>query len=472
MDPILIKNGLLVDAAAAFKADLLISKGFIAEIGAGLQHRDASVIDATGHYVIPGGVDVHTHLNLTANGIKVGDGFYRGTVSAAFGGTTCVVEHPGFGPAGCSLLHQVDRYREEARGQTVVDYGLHGVFQHVDGKVLDELTDLAEKGAPSVKVYLTYDGRLNDDEILRVLDRTRRLGLLAAFHAENHAIIRFLSDKLRAEGKLAPIYHALSRPDYCEAEAIGRILSLAEAAGGARVYIVHLSTASGLLAIEEGRRRGLTVYAEVCPQHLLLDDSCYLEPECGGLKYIMAPPARRKEDCAALWRGLKEGSIDVVATDHCAFNFADKRALGKDDFSKCPGGIPGVETRLPLIFSEGVLAGRLSLNRFVDVVATTPARIMGLYPRKGTLAPGSDADVVILDPGLEKTITPGSLSHDAGYSPYEGMRVRGWPVATMVRGRVVMQQGRLLAEKGWGEYVRRRPMSEAASGKGTRNEQR
>ena len=289
--------------------------------------------------------------------------------------------------------------------------------------------------------------------------------MLAAFHAENDAIISFLRDKLLAEGKRAPLYHALSRPDYCEAEAINRILHLAEAAGGAQVYIVHVSTALGLQAIEDGRRRGLTVYAEVCPQHLLLDDSCYLEPEHGGLKYIMAPPARKKEDCAALWHGLATGSIDVVATDHCSFNFADKLALGKEDFSKCPGGIPGVETRLPLIFSEGVLKGRLSLNRFVEVVSTAPARIMGLYPRKGILAPGSDADVVILDPEHEKIITPGNLYHNADYSPYEGMQVRGWPVYTLVRGQVVMQHGRLLAEKGWGEYVPRQLMSETASKK-------
>src|SRR5271157_919295 len=390
MERTLIKNGIIVTATDTVRADLLIDGSVIADIGPGLGEADARVIDAAGSYVIPGGVDVHTHLNLEVHGVRVGDGFFVGTASAAFGGTTCVVEHPGFGPSGCSLSHQVQRYEEEALGQTVVDYGLHAVFQHVNETVLNELTRLAEKGVPSGKIYLTYDGRLNDREILKVLDRTRGLGMLAAFHAENDAIISFLRDKLRAEGKRAPIYHALSRPDYCEAEAISRILHLAEAAGAAQVYIVHLSTALGLQAIEEGRRRGLPVYAEVCPQHLLLDDSCYLEPDHGGLKYIMAPPARKKEDCAALWNGLATGSIDVVATDHCSFNFADKLALGKEDFSKCPGGIPGVETRLPLIFSEGVSKGRLSLNRFVDVVSTAPARIMGLYPRKGILAPRSE----------------------------------------------------------------------------------
>jgi dihydropyrimidinase len=461
MDDILIKNGLIVNAAETLRADLLISQGVVAQIGQGLGEPGASVIDASGCYVIPGGVDVHTHLNLTANGVKVGDGFFTGTASAAFGGTTCVVEHPGFGPTGCSLLHQVERYQEEARGQTVVDYGLHAVFQHVDDGILAQLAQLSEKGVPTAKIYLTYDGRLNDHEILRVLDRASRFGLLAAFHGENDAIIAFLRGKFRAEGKFSPLYHALSRPGYCEAEAIRRILYLAETAGDVPVYIVHLSTALGLKAIEEARQRGQTVHAEVCPQHLLLDDSCYLEPNCGGLKYIMAPPARKREDCAALWHGLETGAIDVVATDHCSFNFTDKLALGKDDFSRCPGGIPGVETRLPLIFSEGVAKGRLSPNRFVEVVSSAPAKIMGLYPRKGTLAPGSDADVVVFDPGKEKVITPGNLFHNADYSPYDGMSVRGWPRVTLVRGRIVMEDNRLVAEKGWGRYIARKLQTRA-----------
>jgi dihydropyrimidinase len=471
MERTLIKNGIIVTAADTMRADLLIDGSVIEKMGPGLDDPDARIIDAAGSYVMPGGVDVHTHLNLEANGVKVGDGFFVGTASAAFGGTTCVVEHPGFGPAGCSLTHQVKQYQAEAAGVAVVDYGLHGVFQHLKGAVLDGLQDLIETGVPTAKIYLTYDGRLNEHEILKVLDRTRGLRMLAAFHAENDAIIAFLRDKLHAEGKRAPMYHAVSRPDYCEAEAIQRVLYLAEAAGAAEVYIVHLSTALGLQAIEEARNRGLTVYAEVCPQHLLLDDSCYLEPMHGGLKYIMAPPARKKEDCAALWNGLGTGSINVVATDHCSFNFADKLALGKEDFSKCPGGIPGVETRLPLIFSEGVLKSRLSLNRFVDVVSTAPARIMGLYPRKGTLAPDSDADIVIFDPNLEKTVTPNNLYHNADYSPYEGMRVRGWPVFTLVRGRVVMQQNQLLAEKGWGEYVPRHLMTDNTARKETQYEQ-
>lgn len=455
MQDILIKNGLIVTADETFQADLLIVGGVIARLGEVLECPGAHVIDAAGQYVMPGGVDAHTHLNLTVGGNKVSDGFYEGSAAAAFGGTTCVVEHPSFGPEGCSLMHQIRSYQREAAEACVVDFGIHGVLQHLSTQILDELPTLAAHGVSSTKIYLTYDGRLEDRQILSVLDRTRGTGMLTAFHAENHAIIDFLRHRFAAEGKRTPEYHALSRPDYSEAEAVYRIISLAKAVGSAPIYVVHLSTAAGLQTIEGARDRGLPVYAEVCPQHLLLDDSCYLAPDHKGLQYIMAPPARKSSDAAALWRGLARGSIDVVATDHCSFSFAEKLAQGRDDFSRCPGGIPGVETRLPLMFSEGVLPGRISLNRFVELVSTAPARLMGLFPRKGRLAPGADADVVVFDPDAEKIITPKNLRQNADYSPFEGRRVRGWPAVTIVRGRVVVQQGRLLVEKGWGHYISR-----------------
>jgi len=456
MQDILIKNGLIVTAEETVQADLLILDGVIAAIGEALDRPGASVIDASGQYVMPGGVDVHTHLNLTVGGLKVSDGFFDGTAAAAFGGTTCVVEHPSFGPENCSLMHQIQENRREAAKSCVVDFGFHGVFQHPNSQILDEIPFLLSEGVSSGKIYLTYGGRLQDSQILRVLDQAKRSGLLTAFHAENHDIIDFLCRKFKDENKYAPKYHALSRPDYCEAEAIYRIISLAEAAGDVPVYIVHLSTAAGLLAIEAAQDRGLPVYTEVCPQHLLLEDSCYEDVDNKGLQYIMAPPARKTADSAALWQGLAKGSIGVVATDHCSFNFADKLDRGRNDFSRAPGGIPGVETRLPLMFSEGVLKNRISLNRFVEVVSTAPARLMGLSPRKGNLAPGADGDVVAFDPNIEKIITPNILRQNADYSPFEGRLVRGWPTATIVRGRVVVQDGRLLVEKGWGQYIGRK----------------
>jgi len=456
MQNTLIKNGLIVTAAETMQADLLIVGGVIAEVGEALDRPGAKVIDAAGQYVMPGGVDVHTHLNLTVGDLKVSDGFFEGTAAAAFGGTTCVVEHPSFGPEGCSLMHQIQVNRQEAAESCVVDFGLHGVFQHLNSQTLDEMSSLLSAGVSSGKIYLTYGGRLQDSQILTVLNQAKRSGLLTAFHAENHHIIEFLCRRFKSENKFAPKYHAQSRPDYCEAEAVYRIISMAEAVEDVPVYIVHLSTAAGLLTIKAAQDRGLPVYAEVCPQHLLLEDSCYEEPDNKGLQYIMAPPARKVADSAALWKGLKQGSIDVVATDHCSFNFADKLAYGKNDFSRAPGGIPGVETRLPLMFSEGVLQNRISLNRFVEVVSTAPARLMGLFPHKGNLSPDGDGDVVVFDPNMEKVITPNILRQNADYSPFEGRLVRGWPTTTIVRGRVVVQQGQLMVEKGWGQYISRK----------------
>jgi len=273
-------------------------------------------------------------------------------------------------------------------------------------------------------------------------------------------MISFLTEKLRLEEATNPVSYESSRPACCEAEAVQRILCLAEAAGNAPVYIAHVSTRRGLQAIADARKRGLTVYAEVCPQHLILDNSCYRKSELEGFKYIMAPPARTRDDVDALWEGLESGAIDVIASDHCSFNLADKLIHGLRDFSECPGGIPGVETRLPLVFSQGVLKGRISIKRFVELVSTSPAKIMGLYPRKGSLKTGSDADIVILDPHQEKIIEPDNLRQNADYSPYEGMKVSGWPIGTLVRGRVVMHEGHLRAEKGWGEYIPRNPGGE------------
>jgi dihydropyrimidinase len=455
MQDILIKNGLIATADDTLQADLLIAGGVIATIGEGLERPGAQIIDASGQYVMPGGVDAHTHLNLTVGNFKVSDGFFNGSAAAAFGGTTCVVEHPSFGPDGCSLLHQIHTYQKEAEAACVIDFGLHGVFQHLSNETLDEIPDLMAHGVSSGKIYLTYGGRLHDPQILSVLESAKEHGLLTAFHAENHDIIDFLSQKFKAEKKIAAKYHPLSRPDYCEAEAIYRIISFAEAAGNVPVFIVHLSTATGLAVIEAAQDRGLPVYTEVCPQHLLLDDSCYEEPDHKGLQYIMAPPARKAADAEALWQGLAVGSIDIVATDHCSFNFAEKLAQGEDDYSKAPGGIPGVETRLPLLFSEGVLKNRITLNRFVEVVSTAPAKLMGLFPRKGNLAPGADGDIVIFDPKLEKIITPDILRQNADYSPFEGRKVRGWPTTTIVRGQVVVQEGKLLVKEGWGKFINR-----------------
>ncbi len=452
----LVVDGTVVTSTDAFRADVRVAGGRIAEIGEGLPRQGAGLIDAAGCYVMPGGVDVHTHLSLEAGGERVSDGFFHGTAAAACGGTTCVVEHPGFGPEGCDPLEPVVRCREQAEGEAAVDYGLHGVAQSADPRALGRLRELVAAGIPTVKAYMTYSGRLEDAELLRVLEAVAREGGLTAVHAENHAIVRHLTGRLGRGDPSDPRLHPRSRPAYCEAEAVGRAIALARAAGGAPLYIVHLSTADGLAAVERARAAGLPVTAETCPQYLLLTEERYAEPDHRGLRYVMAPPLRGPEDRDALWRGLRHGAVDVVATDHCSFSFEQKLARGRDDVFRCPGGIPGVETRLPLLFSEGVLKGRIGLPRFVDLVATAPARIMGLWPRKGTLAPGADADLVIWDPEAERVLSPEALHQKVDYTPFEGMRVRGWPRVVMLRGEIIVEGGRFVGRRGQGRYVERR----------------
>ena len=453
----LVKNGIIVTAEKSFTADLLIDGETIAEIGLQLEtEAETEVIDATDCYVLPGGVDVHTHLNLALGSRHVSDGFYHGMRAAAFGGTTTIVDHPDAGPAGCSLFHQPDFYRQKLETEAVIDYGIHGVFQYVDAEILQQIPEVIKSGIPSLKAYMTYDAMLRDSEIEQVLQVMGPAHGLTAFHAEDDETIKRLREKYGTEGKLTPIYHAKSRPDTAESEAIRRILEIAQRCGNVPVYIVHLSTAKGLEEIKKARQNGQQVFAETCPQYLLLDESCYRQDGNEGLKYIMAPPLRTAADQEALWQGVIDGSIDVVATDHCSFSFADKVKYGKDDFRQCPGGCPGVETRLPVIFSAGVAEGRISINRFVDLVATNPAKIMGLYPRKGALQVDADADLLLWNPQLEKNISAENLHQKCDYTPFAGMTVKGWPVLTMVRGRVIVKNETFYGEKGSGQFVKRK----------------
>jgi dihydropyrimidinase len=452
----IIKNGVIVTASDIYNADILIENGIIKEVGTNLPQENHKIIDAAGKYVIPGGIDAHTHFNLDVGIAVAKDDFYTGTVAAACGGTTTVVDHMGFGPKGCKLKHQVDTYHGYADGKAVVDYSFHGVIQHVGKDILDEMECIInEEGIPSFKAYLTYGFKLTDDEVLRVLLRLKELGGITTVHPENDAAVNYLRDYYSKNGMLAPIYHALSRPAECEAEAINRMINLASIAENAPLYIVHLSCGLGLDYIKMASERGQKVYAETCPQYLLLDDEKYNEPNNQGLKYIMSPPLRKKQDQDKLWKGIRDGFIQVVATDHCPFDFHGHKQLGKDDFTKCPNGAPGVETRVPLLFSEGVSKGRISINKFVEVISTNPAKIFGLYPRKGTIAVGSDADIVLIDPNKEVLLSKEILHENVDYTPYEGIKLKGYPVLTMIRGKVVAEENKFVGEIGYGRFVRR-----------------
>ncbi len=454
--PTILKNGTIATASKTFRADILVVDDVIAEIGTGLTQADAKVIDARGGIVIPGGIDVHTHFNLDIGIAVAQDDFYTGTVAAAFGGTTCIVDHPGFGPAGCGLDHQIKRYHDFARHNAVVDYSFHGVLQDVNDGILDQLAELSSAGIPSIKAYMTYDGKLNADQLRQVLERFSALGGLTAVHAEDDAMLAALKQKLTEQDRADVGHYPATRPAACEARSVTQALSLAADSGDAPLYIVHLSTTLGLDQITQARAAGQdNIYVETCPQYLLLDESLYRQPDGGGFKYVMAPPLRTVDDTRSLWQGLEDGKIDVVATDHCPFDFEKKKVLGAKDFTRCPGGIPGVETRIPLLYSEGVSKKRISLNRFVEVVSTAPAKIMGLYPRKGNIAPGSDADLVIIDPEQRRTVTHSRLHHNVDYTPYEGMTVHGWPVLTMVRGEVITKEDQLVGTKGYGQFINR-----------------
>lgn len=445
-----MQGGTVVSERSIDVGDVLIRGSRIEAVGPALELPGARRIDARGLIVVPGGVDVHTHLGIGS------DDWRSGTVAAACGGTTTVVDHPGFGPPGCSPLRQIEESRRRADGAAVVDYGLHGVIQHVDDAVLAALPEMLRAGIPSVKLYMTYAFRLEDGAMERLLSRAAEAGILVAAHCEDHAMVTDLRERFRREGKVSPRFHALSRPPEAEAAAIRRLAALSQKAGSPTLYVVHLSSEAGLVEIRRAQGRGLPVIAETCPQYLLLDEALYDESDMGGLKYVMSPPLRRAADRAALWAALADGTISVAATDHCPFFLSDKKERAAGSFLDCPGGAPGIETRMALLYSQGVARGLLALRRFVEVTAAEPARIMGLYPRKGVLAPGSDADLVLLDPRRAMRIEAAGLHQRCDYTPFEGMEVTGAPVLTMLRGRVIAENGRFLGGDGGGSYLERR----------------
>lgn len=452
----LIKNGVIATASDTFKGDILIENEIIKEIGINIDTECDEIIYADGKYVIPGGVDVHTHFNIDVGIAVSSDDFYTGTVAAACGGTTSIVDHMGFGPKGCNLHHQVNVYHGYAGNNAVIDYSFHGVVQHVNDDILNEMAEIVDaEGIPSFKIYMTYDAKVSDKEALEVLKRLKELGGMTTVHPENNDAVNYLKKYYVSQGLTSPKYHPLSRPAECEAEAVNRIINLASLAGDAPLYIVHLSSGLALDYVKMAHERGQYVFAETCPQYLFLDDDMYNAPNNEGLKYIMSPPLRKKKDQEQLWKGLKDGHIQTVATDHCPFFFSKEKQMGKDDFTKCPNGAPGVEERIPLMFSEGVMKNRISINRFVDVCCTAPAKLFGLYPKKGTIQVGSDADIVLIDPKKEVTLTKDMIHGNVDYTSYEGFKLQGYPVLTMVRGKTIVKDNKFIGEKGYGEFIKR-----------------
>lgn len=452
----IIKNGFVVNTESVMKCDLIVEDGIISKMGNRLEDEEATIIDASNKYVLPGPIDVHTHMDLQAGKLRAVDDFYKGSVAAACGGTTTIVDHIAFGPKGCTLQHQLDVYHGLAKSNSVLDYGFHGVLQHVDKDILSEMEKLMEDGIPSFKAYMTYDFRLSDDELLQVMKTVKKAGGVLTVHAENHQVIDYFRKSFVEQGKTEAKYHALSRPPHTEAEAVGRLIHLSAMADYPNLYLVHISTEESLKEIRKAKENGArNIFVETCIQYLMLTEDKYLIPEGEGLKYIMSPPLRKQKDCDALWEGIREGLIQVVATDHCPFYFEDKIKYGSNDFTKCPNGGPGVEERVRVLFTEGVIKNRISIQRFVEIASCNPAKIMGLYPKKGTIQPGADADLILVD--TEKTgVIKGELLHgNAEYSLYEGYQYKGEIEMVMQRGKVLVSHGKFLGSRGDGKFLNR-----------------
>jgi dihydropyrimidinase len=452
----LIRNGTVVTARETRAADVRIESGRITEVGPKLPANPGDhAIDASGTYVMPGGIDAHTHLDMPLGEIVSTDDFETGTRAAAFGGTTSIVDF-AIQARGTRMRDALDTWWKKAAGRATIDYGLHMIVTDLSGAGLEDMDDMVGEGVASFKLFMAYPNSLmvDDATIFKALSRTAKNGALICMHAENGGVIDVLIERALAEGKTAPVYHALTRPPLAEAEAVHRAIAIAEIAG-APVYIVHVSSEDALEQVREARDRGVPVFAETCPQYLLLSIEDLERPNFEGAKYVLTPPLRPKEHQGKLWDGLKRDHLQVVSTDHCPFCFADQKSLGKDDFTKIPNGGPGIENRLQLIYHYGVNSGKLSLNRFVETVSTAPARIFGLYPKKGEIAPGSDADVVIWDPNAAHTISARTHHMCVDYSMFEGFEVRGNARTVLSRGEAIVDGGRFLGKAGRGNYLKR-----------------
>ena len=469
---VLIKNGRIVTAVDDYHADIFVNGSTVTVIGKNLNIEADRVIDASGKLVIPGGVDPHTHLDLPFGGTTTSDDFETGTRAAAFGGTTCLVDF-AVQLKGTSTLEALEKWHEKAAGKTAIDYGFHMIITDMPTHRTPEMRRLADEGITSYKLFMAYPGAMLSDDgtIFRTMRKAGEDGTLVCMHAENGIVIDELVKIALAEGHIEPKYHALTRPTRLEAEGTHRALAIAEVARSP-VYIVHMSCHDSLHELRQAQARGVMAHGETCPQYLLLDVGAYDEPGFDGAKYVLTPPLREKWNQDELWRGLRGNALNVISTDHCPFCLSEQKELGRDDFSKIPNGGPGIENRMSLIYHHGVGAGRIGLNRFVELTSTAPAKIFGLFPKKGTLAVGSDADIVIFDPDREETISYfNAATHhmNIDYSAYEGFKVKGYTETVLSRGKVIIDKGEYLGRPGDGMFVKRGPyggMYAAAPGMG------
>ena len=463
---LVIANGTVATAADVFSCDIGIKDGVIVQLGRNLGPA-TQTIDATGRYVLPGGIDSHVHIaQPSGEGIVMADDFESGTRSALFGGNTTILPFC-LQAKGQSLREALTDYHALAEGNCYTDVSFHLIVSDPTAAVLgQELPALVADGYTSFKVFMTYEGlRLNDAEILATMDVARRTGALVMVHCENEDAIAYLIGRHEADGEVRPLAHATTRPVAAEREATHRAMSLAEIVD-VPVVIVHVSNGAAIEEIRRARARGRKVVAETCPQYLMLTAADLDGMDWEGAKFVCSPPPRDEAEQVACWNGLEEGTFDLFSSDHCPFKYDDAEGKlnpkGATNFRHIPNGIPGVETRLPILFSEGVMKGRIDLPRFVALTATNQAKVYGLYPQKGTIAIGADADITLWDPKVERTIRHADLHDGADYSPYEGIAVTGWPTTVVLGGKVMIHEGELVGQKGDGEY-RSRGLSSLAT---------
>jgi dihydropyrimidinase len=458
---LVIRGGTVVTASDTLRADVGIRDGRIIAVAEQLDSADR-VIDASGLLVMPGGIDSHVHLAQPAfGGPAMADGFESGTRSAIAGGNTTVIPF-ALQPRGASLRTSVVDYHKEADGKSYCDYGFHLIISDPSPSVLgQELPALVDDGYTSFKVFMTYDDLvLSDRQLLEVFDCARGCGALVMVHCEGYDAIRFMAERLEAAGKTAPYYHAVSRPQSVEREATHRAISHAELTD-VPIMVVHVSGREPMEQIRWAQQKGLKVYGETCPQYVALtaDDLKGLNMDESGGKYVCSPPPRDHASWDAIWEGIRTGVFQTFSSDHCPFFYEGTQGKlnpkARTSFRWVPNGIPGVETRLQILYQKGVVEGRITVNEFVALTSTNHAKLYGLYPKKGSIAPGFDADIVLWDPNRKETISQGLMHHGADYTPYEGMEVTGWPVMTVLRGKVVMEDGQIVGEPGDGGFLKR-----------------
>jgi dihydropyrimidinase len=453
----LISNGTIVTSEGSSVADVLVDGETIALIGADLAGTGVTAdetIDASGKYVIPGAIDVHTHMELPFGGTFAKDTFETGTRAAAFGGTTTIVDF-AVQSRGASLRAGLDTWHAKAEGNAVTDYGFHMIMSDVNDDTLTEMDQLVAEGVPDFKLFTAYPGVFYSDDgaIFRAMQQTARNGGLIMMHAENGIAIDIVANQTAESGKTDPYYHGVARYSIFEGEATNRVIRLAEAAG-VPVYIVHLSSRDALNEVRAARDRGAMAFAETCPQYLFLSLED-MKNGFEGAKFVCSPPLRPKDHWDDLWTGLIKDDLQLVATDHCPFDFEGQKELGRGDFRKVPNGLPGVEDRVDLLHDGGVVGGRITRERWVEIISTAPARLFGMYPRKGTVSVGADADLVVYDPNRRRTISAATHHMDVDYSCYEGREVQGASEVVLSRGSVIVRNGEFTGKKGAGRFIKR-----------------